>query len=95
MLVFGVLHYYAGDVASVPGRRCCRTARNRLHAGEMAVSRFSSPVIMCRQRLLKPFKIRDTVFVRFHALHEWVNVEHIAQIIKPKLHVAGKPMIHP
>ena len=28
------------------------------------------------QRQLKPFQIRDTVFVRFHASHEWVTVEH-------------------
>ncbi len=56
-------------------RRRCRTASNRLYAGEMAVSRYSSPVITCRERL-KPFKIRDTAFVRFHASHEWVNVEH-------------------
>ena len=38
---------------------------NRQHAGKTAVPRYSSPVITCRQRLLKPFKIRDTDFVRF------------------------------
>ena len=38
---------------------------SRLYAGETAVSRYSSPVITCRQRLLKPFQIRDTAFVWF------------------------------
>ena len=57
-------------------RRRCRTASSSLYAGEMAISRYSSPVITCRQRLLKPFKIRDTAFVSFDASHEWVNVEH-------------------
>ena len=29
-----------------------------------------------RQRLLKPFKIRDTAFVRFHSSYAWVKVVH-------------------
>ena len=48
-----------------------------LYAREMPVSRYSSPVITCRQRLVKPFKIRDTAFVRFNSSHAWVKVVHM------------------
>ena len=75
--MFGASHCHAGDVASVTGNgdvavvrpaTCFMLEKWRYHHGTL--------VITCRQRLLKPFKIRNTAFVRFHSSHAWVKVVH-------------------